>query len=80
MTPDRKKTTQWELLIRIDERLQGLEKAFHSFKDSIKDNYVKHEDFAVLKQQVDNNVKIRNLLVGGVLMSFLAALWALIIK
>ena len=43
---------EYELLIRIDERLKNFEKAFDEFKKEIGVDYARHEDLEIVRNDM----------------------------
>lgn len=50
--PDKPQSSDRELLIRIDERVQSLARELREFKKTISSKFVEHDEFTSLKADV----------------------------
>lgn len=63
---------------KVDQRLANIEKLFNDLKEDMKDRYVTREEFVVLKGKVENNVKVRNLVLALVITAIVGGLLTLL--
>jgi hypothetical protein len=78
MTDD-KRIIDRDLLIRIDERTQTIERQMQSFENDVKNTYIKQGEFQILKDRFQIVRTIVFGMVGIILTSVLGALIRLII-
>jgi len=63
---------------KVDQRLANIERLFNDLKEDMKDRYVTREEFVVLKGKVENNVKVRNLVLALVITAIVGGLLTLL--